>query len=124
MLQADGGTRTTAITGAWLALADALDKLLQSGTLERTPLTGQVASVAVGLVDGETLLDLDYEEDRCADTDMNVVMDEKGQFIEIQGTAEGVPFDQKQLQMMTTLAQKGIRELIDLQQQARLNRST
>ena len=119
VLQADGGTRTAAITGAWLALADALDGLLQSGALARAPLTGQVASVAVGLIEGEALLDLDYADDRCADTDMNVVMDEKGRFIEIQGTAEGAPFDQEQLQTMTTLAQKGIRELIDLQQQAR-----
>ena len=119
VLQADGGTRTAAITGAWLALADALDGLLQSGALARAPLTGQVGSVAVGLIEGEALLDLDYAEDRCADTDMNVVMDEKGRFIEIQGTAEGAPFDQEQLQTMTTLAQKGIRELIDLQQQAR-----
>ena len=119
VLQADGGTRTAAITGAWLALADALDGLLQSGSLARVPMTGQVASVAVGLVEGEALLDLDYSEDRCADTDMNVVMDERGRFIEIQGTAEGAPFDQEQLQKMTTLAQKGIRELIDLQQQTR-----
>ena len=119
VLQADGGTRTAAITGAWLALADAVDGLLQSGALAQTPLTGQVASVAVGLVEGEALLDLDYSEDRCADTDMNVVMDERGRFIEIQGTAEGAPFDQEQLQKMTTLAQKGIRELIDLQQQTR-----
>ena len=119
VLQADGGTRTAAITGAWLALADALDLLLQSGALAQAPLTGQVASVAVGLVEGEALLDLDYAEDRCADTDMNVVMDEKGRFIEIQGTAEGAPFDPKHLQTMTILAQKGIRELIDLQQQIR-----
>ena len=119
VLQADGGTRTAAISGAWLAIADALDELLQSGTLGRTPLVSQVASVAVGLVEGEALLDLDYAEDRSADTDMNVVMDEKGQFIEIQGTAEGTPFDQEQLRTMTTLAQKGIRELIELQQQAR-----
>ena len=119
VLQADGGTRTAAITGAWLALADAVDGLLQSGALAQTPLTGQVASVAVGLVEGEALLDLDYAEDRCADTDMNVVMDEKGRFIEVQGTAEGTPFDQEQLGTMTTLAQKGIRELIDLQQKTR-----
>ena len=119
VLQADGGTRTAAITGAWLALADALDGLLQSGALARAPLTGQVASVAVGLIEREALLDLDYAEDRCADTDMNVVMDEKGRFFEIQGTADGAPFDQEHLQTMTTLAQKGIRELIDLQQQAR-----
>ncbi len=119
VLQADGGTRTAAITGAWLALADALDGLLQSGSLARVPMTGQVASVAVGLIEGEALLDLDYAEDRCADTDMNIVMDERGRFIEIQGTAEGAPFNQEQLQKMTTLAQKGIRELIDLQQQTR-----
>ena len=123
VIQADGGTRTAAITGAWLALADALDRLLQSGALARAPLTGQVASVAVGLVEGKTLLDLDYAEDNCADTDMNVVMDEKGRIVEIQGTAEGSPFDQQQLQTMITLAQKGIRELIDLQQQARLTHS-
>jgi ribonuclease PH len=119
VLQADGGTRTAAITGAWLALADALDLLLKSGVLERAPLTGQVASVAVGLVRGEALLDLDYTEDSCADTDMNVVMDEKGRFIEIQGTAERAPFNQKQLQIMTALAQQGICELIDLQKKTR-----
>ena len=124
VLQADGGTRTAAITGAWLALADALDLLLQSGALAVTPLIGQVASVAVGLVEGEPLLDLDYAEDRFADTDMNIVMDEKNRFIEIQGTAEGAPFDQEQLQMMTTLAQKGISELIDLQQKARRSPGT
>jgi ribonuclease PH len=124
VLQADGGTRTAAITGAWLALADALDVLLQSGSLAQAPLTRQVASVAVGLVAGETLLDLDYSEDRCADTDMNIVMDERGRFIEIQGTAEGPPFDQEQLQSMINLAQKGIRELIDLQQKTRLKPNT
>ena len=120
VLQADGGTRTAAITGAWIALADALDGLLQSDSLAQSPLIGQVASVAVGLVEGEALLDLDYAEDRCAEVDMNVVMDEKGRFIEIQGTAEGTPFNAEQLQTMTTLAQKGIRQLIDMQQQARL----
>jgi ribonuclease PH len=124
VLLADGGTRTAAITGAWLALADALNLLLQSGALTRSALTGQIAAVAVGLVKGEALLDLDYAEDRFADTDMNVVMNERGQFIEIQGTAEGVPFDQGQLQAMTTLAQKGIRELIDLQRQVRMTAST
>ena len=115
---------TAAISGAWLALADALDGLVQSGALARAPLVGQVASVAVGIVEGEVLLDLDYAEDRCADTDMNIVMDEKDRFIEVQGTAEGIPFDQKQLQTMTTLARKGVRELIDLQQQARHTHST
>jgi ribonuclease PH len=119
VLQADGGTRTAAITGAWIALADALDLLLQSGVLAQSPLNGQVASVAVGLVNGEALLDLDYTEDKAADTDMNFVMDERGRFIEIQGTAERVAFDETQLQTMTTLAQQGIRKLIDLQKNAR-----
>jgi len=115
VLQADGGTRTAAITGAWLALADAVDGLLQSGALAQTPLTGQVASVAVGLVEGEALLDLDYAEDRCADTDMNVVMDEKGRFIEVQGTAEGAPFGHEALNELLRLADNAITQLVVLQ---------
>ena len=86
----------------------------------QTPLIGQVASVAVGRLNGEAFLARDYLEDSAADTDMNVVMDEKGRFIEIQGTAEGVPFDEKQLEKMIAIAKKGIQELIDLQQKARL----
>jgi len=115
VLQADGGTRTTAITGAWIALSDALDHLTQSGAITLTPLIGQVAAVAVGIINGKILLDLDYEEDSSADTDMNFVMDEKGRFIEIQGTAEGSPFNNAQLQEMLALAQKGIRNLISQQ---------
>lgn len=119
VLQADGGTRTAAITGAWIALADALDFLVHSGDLASTPLTGQVASVSVGVVDGEALLDLDYPEDSRADTDMNIVMDQNGHFVELQGTAEGKPFTEAQVQLMIALAQTGIRKLIDLQRQAR-----
>ncbi len=115
VLQADGGTRTTAITGGWVAVADACDHLLQSGALERMPLVGQIAAVSVGIFRGETLLDLDYKEDSLADTDMNVIMDNKGRFVEIQGTAEKTPFNNKQLEEMMAYAQKGIKKLIGIQ---------
>ena len=122
VLQADGGTRTASITGAWIALADALDCLCQQDVLAGSPLIGQVASVSVGVVQSQVLLDLDYREDSSADTDMNFVMDDCQRFIELQGTAENEPFSEDELQAMTTLAKKGIAELIALQSSARKTR--
>ena len=119
VLQADGGTRTASITGAWVALADALDSLERDGTLKKPVPLQQVASVSVGLHDGVALLDLDYVEDSSADTDMNFVMNDTGCFIEVQGTAEREPFSEAQMQAMTTLARKGIDELMLLQRVAR-----
>ena len=121
VLQADGGTRTAAITAAWIALADALDHLTQSGAIACSPILRKVAAVSVGIRGEKILLDLDYEEDRSVDTDMNFVIDENGRFIEIQGTAEGVPFTNEQLQGMINLAQKGIGELIALQLASRVS---
>ena len=119
VLQADGGTRTAAITGGWVALADALDYLVQTGELSASPLEGQVASVSAGIVNGVALLDLDYLEDSTADTDMNFVMDDKGHFIEVQGTAERTPFTDDQMQAMVALAGKGIDKLTELQSRVR-----
>ena len=119
VLQADGGTRTAAITGGWVALADALDYLVQTGELSASPLEGQVASVSAGIVNGVALLDLDYLEDSTADTDMNFVMDDKGHFIEVQGTAERTPFTDDQMQAMVSLAGKGIDKLTELQSRVR-----
>ena len=121
VLQADGGTRTAAITAAWIALADALDHLTQSGAIACSPMLRKVAAVSVGIRGEKILLDLDYEEDRSVDTDMNFVIDENGRFIEIQGTAEGMPFTNEQLQGMINLAQKGIGELIALQLASRVS---
>ena len=119
VIQADGGTRTASITGAWIALADALDHLFVSGVISKNPLTGQVAAVAVGLINGIVMLDLDYTEDSQADTDMNFVIDSEGKFIEIQGTAEKSAFDTNQLQCMISVAQTGIHQLIAMQLRAR-----
>ena len=119
VLQADGGTRTASITGAWVALADALDRLCQDGLLEAPVPLRQIASVSVGLKQGEVLLDLDYAEDSTADTDMNFVMNDQSCFIEIQGTAEHSPFSEVEMQNMTAVAVKGIEELIRLQRFAR-----
>jgi ribonuclease PH len=113
VLQADGGTRTAAITGAYLALADACAHL---GT--EKALTGSVAAVSVGVIDGEPRLDLPYEEDVRAETDMNVVMTGEGRYIEVQGTAEGAPFDRGELDLLLSLAEKGCGELTALQQEA------
>jgi ribonuclease PH len=118
VIQADGGTRTAAITGACVALADALTVLRERGALKGEPLRQMVAAVSVGIVDGEAVLDLDYIEDSTAETDMNVVMTEAGGFVEIQGTAEGEPFAAEQLQSMLALAGKGIVELNRLQRLA------
>ena len=119
VLQADGGTRTASITGAWVALADALDRLCQDGLLEAPVPLRQIASVSVGLKQGEVLLDLDYAEDSTADTDMNFVMNDEKLFIEIQGTAEHSPFSEAEIQKMTAVAVKGIEELMRLQRLAR-----
>lgn len=118
VLQADGGTRTAAITGACVALADALQSMVASGKVKRNPLKGLVAAVSVGIVDGEARCDLEYEEDCVAETDMNVVMAEDGRFIEVQGTAEGQPFSQEELQAMLTLARSGIESLFAAQRAA------
>ncbi|EGG93113.1 Ribonuclease PH [gamma proteobacterium IMCC1989] len=111
VIQADGGTRTASITGACVALADALNKLLANGTLKQNPLTRMIASISVGIYQGEAVLDLDYPEDSSADTDMNIVMADDGGMIEVQGTAEGEPFSEAEFMQMLTLAKKGIKEL-------------
>jgi ribonuclease PH len=118
VIQADGGTRTASITGGFVALADAVQTLLDSKAIDKNPLTGQVASVSVGIYKGTPVLDLDYPEDCNAETDMNVVMSDAGDFIEVQGTAEGHPFNQDELNSMLALAKKGISELVSCQQAA------
>lgn len=115
VIQADGGTRTTSITGAFVALALAVDHLLKNGTLRTSPIRELVAAVSVGIVAGEPRLDLSYEEDSIAQVDMNVVMTNSEGFVEVQGTAEGHPFERKELDCLIGLASKGIRELIDVQ---------
>lgn len=117
VIQADGGTRTAAITGAFVALADAVDHLRRSGLVQRPVLHGQVAAVSVGIYRGEAILDLDYLEDSEAETDMNVVMNDAGAFIELQGTAEGHAFRLDELNSMAELASKGITELLEIQRQ-------
>ena len=118
VLQADGGTRTAAITGGYVALRLAAQRLERRGELRSSPIHGQVAAVSVGIVDGAAILDLDYGEDSEAETDMNVVMNEAGSFIEIQGTAEGHAFTRPELDTMLDLASAGIRELFDAQLRA------
>ncbi|MCS3802482.1 ribonuclease PH [Chromobacterium alkanivorans] len=118
VIQADGGTRTASITGAYVALADAIGLLLREGKLSENPLRDQVAAISVGLYQGMPVLDLDYAEDSSCDTDMNVVMTGDGRFVEVQGTAEGEPFGDQELQAMLGLARSGIRELVALQRQA------
>ncbi len=118
VLQADGGTRTAAITGACVAAHDAISKLLAAGKLDRTPLRGFVAAVSVGIVQGTPLLDLEYVEDSACDTDMNVVMTGAGQFIEIQGTAEGEAFSRVEMNNLLDLADAGIRQLLVAQKTA------
>ena len=118
VIQADGGTRTASITGGFLALHDAVSGLLQQGLIERDPLHGMIASVSVGIWEGTPVLDLDYAEDSTAETDMNVVMNDGGAFIEVQGTAEGHAFRRDELDSMLDLAQKGISELIEKQREA------
>jgi ribonuclease PH len=116
VIQADGGTRTASITGAFVALGLALEKLVEAGTLTSLPLKDFVAAVSVGIVDGEPLLDLNYEEDSRADVDMNLVMTAGGKFVEIQSTAEHQAFDENQLEKMMELARKGIQLLLTKQQ--------
>jgi ribonuclease PH len=118
VIQADGGTRTAAITGAWIALALACRRLLVAKTLQRNPVVEPVAAVSVGIVDGRALLDLCYAEDSRAEVDMNVVMTGAGSFVEVQGTAEGKPFARATLNELTDLAAGGIARLIELQKQA------
>ena len=118
VLQADGGTRTAAITGAFVAAQDAVNGLLAAGKIMQSPITAPVAAISVGIVQGTPLLDLEYVEDSACDTDMNVVMTGAGHFVEVQGTAEGVAFSRAEMTALLDLAEKGITELMALQQQA------
>ena len=118
VLQADGGTRCASITGAWVALYEACEKLVQSGKLTANPVRDHVAAVSVGIYQGTPVLDLDYPEDSDCDTDMNVVMTGSGGIVEVQGTAEGEPFTRQQMNVLTDLAEAGIRQLIAAQQSA------
>lgn len=117
VIQADGGTRTASITGGYIALADALSKRLADGSLSRNPLHGAVASVSVGIFEGVPVLDLDYPEDSNAETDMNVVMNNAGHFVEVQGTAEGHAFRREELDSLLDLATLGIDHLLMMQEQ-------
>jgi ribonuclease PH len=119
VLQADGGTRCASITGAWIAVADAVDGLLAQGLLTQNPLKDSVAAISVGMVDGRAVLDLDYPEDSGCDADMNVVMTGAGRYVEVQGTAEGHTFDRAELNALLQLAEKGISELARLQASSR-----
>ncbi len=118
MIQADGGTRTAAITGGFVALADAVRYLIGRRLVKKNPLHGQVASVSVGIYQGAPVLDLDYAEDSEAETDMNVVMNDAGAFIEVQGTAEGHAFRLEELHAMLDLARAGIEQLLSKQRDA------
>jgi len=118
VLQADGGTRTAAITGAFVAAQDAVSKLIAERKLTASPITGPVAAISVGIVQGTPLLDLEYVEDVACDTDMNVVMTGAGHYVEVQGTAEGAAFTRAEMDQLLRLAEKGIAELVQLQAQA------
>jgi len=118
VIQADGGTRTASITGAWVALNDAIQHLLDKKVIKKNPLHHQIASVSVGIFNGTPVLDLDYAEDSNAETDMNVVMNSDNGFIEVQGTAEGHPYSKDELNSMLVLAEKGITELFTVQRSA------
>ena len=118
VIQADGGTRTASITGAFVATQDAVNWLLQRGAIAESPILQPVAAISVGIVRGVPLLDLDYAEDSACDTDMNVVMTGACHYVEVQGTAEGVAFTRKEMDQLLALAEKGIAELIQLQQHA------
>jgi len=118
VIQADGGTRTAAITGAWVALAMAMETLVKYKNVARNPLLDSVAATSVGLVNGEAILDLNYEEDSRAEVDMNVVMTGKGRFVEVQATAERMPFDDAQMSQLLTLARNGIAALALAQREA------
>ena len=119
VIQADGGTRTASITGAWVALADAIQTLLDKGALKKNPISCQIAAISVGIYEGEPVLDLDYAEDSSAHTDMNVVMNSDGGFIEVQGTAEGAAFSETELNSMLGLARHGIEQIFELQKNVR-----
>ncbi|MDR3428796.1 ribonuclease PH [Silvimonas sp.] len=118
VIQADGGTRTASITGAFVAVTDAINGLIAAGKLTESPLRDHIAAISVGVFGETPVLDLDYPEDSACETDMNVVMTGKGEFVEIQGTAEGVPFSRAEMNALLDLAEKGIRELIVLQKTA------
>ena len=118
VIQADGGTRTASITGAWVATQIALWRLLKLGKIEMNPVERQIAAVSLGVIDGEVRLDLNYEEDQRADTDLNLVMTEDGGIVEVQGTAEGQVLKREELDLMLELGRKGIEELFVAQQQA------
>lgn len=115
VIQADGGTRTASITGAWVALSDAVKTLLDKGLLTRSPIIDHVAAISVGIFENQAVLDLDYPEDSNCETDMNVVMTGKGHFVEVQGTAEGVAFSRAEMNALLDLAEAGIRDLIQMQ---------
>jgi ribonuclease PH len=121
VIQADGGTRTASITGGYVALAEAIKHLQEKKLLEKDPLHGFIASVSVGIYDGKAVLDLDYAEDSSAETDMNVVMNEAGAFIEVQGTAEGHAFQMDELMTMLDYAKQGISQLIEKQREVLAN---
>ena len=118
VIQADGGTRTASITGAFVALTDAINGLIAAGKLTESPIVQPVAAISVGIYENTPVLDLDYPEDSACETDMNVVMAGNGHFIELQGTAEGAPFSREEMNALLDLAEKGIRELFALQQHA------
>lgn len=118
VIQADGGTRTASITGAYVAMVDAVNNMLEKGTLKKSPIFGEIAAVSVGIYEGEAVLDLDYPEDSNAETDMNVVMNDAGHYIEIQGTAEGHAFTRAEMNQMLDLADHGIQQLLEAQQRA------
>ena len=118
VIEADGGTRTAAITGAYVALYQALQSAVDAGRIERVPIIDEVAAISVGVVEGTPMLDLDYVHDVAADVDMNVVMSGRGLLVEVQGTAEGAPFSREELDELLDLAAKGIAELHSLQRQA------
>lgn len=118
VIQADGGTRTASITGSFVALVDALNRLVEQEKLKTIPLNGFLAAVSVGVKDGEAILDLNYAEDSTCQVDMNLVMTDKGEFIEIQGTGEERPFSREQLQELMLLGEKGIKDLIEVQKQS------
>ncbi len=115
VLQADGGTRTASITGAFICLSDALKYALRNGLIEKTPLRDYLAAISVGIVNGKPMIDLCYTEDSIAEVDMNVVMTGSGRFVEIQGTAEGIPFSRDSLENLLTFAEEGINNLINIQ---------
>ncbi|MBG3020163.1 ribonuclease PH [Proteus mirabilis] len=118
VIQADGGTRTASISGACVALVDALNKMVEEGKLKKSPLKSMVAAVSVGIVDGEPLCDLEYIEDSAAETDMNVVMIDDGRMIEVQGTAEGAPFSHEELLALLALAKGGLEKIFEAQKEA------